>query len=799
MPQKGRGFGAPPSAAAGWQRLSGKPATASADPLAAAYLKAVELHKAGRLPEAYEQFTRVLAVNPKHADANHGMGLLAHETGNHEAAARFIGRAIEAMPAKASYHSNLGVVLLALGRPAEAIESHRRALKRSPDTPEVLTNLGIALLELGRAGEAAQMHHRATVQRPGYAPAHANRGRALSALGRHEDAIASLEKALALHPGYLDAHVWLGDALARQGELEAAASSYRTALGLNAHHAAGHFGLAEVLAMAGKTEAAADNYRAAIYVEPSAKAYAGLARQLAKSGKPAEAADAYHMALRLTPGDPAIAAELAALGPVEGMPADAATGRELSDLEREEAQYRVAITVTPDNAVAFNNLAGTLMSLGRLEEARLYYRRAIELDPGYFAAWSELLFLDNYLGDRPVPDLVAEAVAYGKAIGATVTPRRDHANVPDPARRVRVGLVSADLRRHPVGRFLEAVAGAIDPTRVELFAYSTSKSGDELTERLRKIMPHWRDAASWDDDRLDEAIRADEIDILLDMSGHTADNRLKVFAGKPAPIAVTWLGYFATTGIATIDYVLCNDWVVPAGEEAQWVEKPFRLPETYLCFTPPNVAVPLAPPPLPRDGHVTFGSANNINKLNDATARCWADVLKAVPQSKLLLRSAHLADERVAEAVRGRFGRFSIESERLILEGARTDYGDHLSQYNRVDIALDPFPYAGGTTTVEALWMGVPVLTLKGDRYVAHMGESILHNIGLPDWIAVDTADYAAKAAAFAAEPATLAALRQNLRHRLATSPLMDAPRFARHLEAAFHQMWVKWCAGQGK
>ena len=796
MPQKGRGFGGPPSPAAGWQRLSGKPAAAPADPLAAAYLKAVELHRAGRLPEAYEAFTRVLAVNPKHPDANHGMGLLAHQTGNHEAAARFIGRAIEALSTKANYHSNLGIVLLALGRPAEAVESHRRALKRSPDAPEVLTNLGIALVELGRAEEAAQMHHRATVQRPTFAPGFANRGRALSALGRHKDAVISLEKALALHPDYLDAHVWLGDALARQDELEAAASSYRTALRINAHHAAGHLGLAEVLARAGKTEAAADNYRAAIYVQPTAPAYAGLARQLAKLGKPADASEAYRMALRLAPDDPAIAAELAALVPVAA--GETAPSRELSELEREEAQYRVAISVTPDNAVAFNNLAGTLMSLGRLDEARSYYRKALERDPGYFAAWSELLFLDNYIGDRPVGELVAEAVAYGKAIDGAVTPRRNHANVADARRRLRVGLVSADLRRHPVGRFLEAVAASIDPSQIELVVYSTAKSSDEVTERMRKIIPQWHDAGQWDDTRLDEAIRADRIDILLDMSGHTAHNRLKVFAGKPAPIAATWLGYFATTGLEAIDYVLCNDWVVPIVEEDQWVEKPWRLPETYLCFTPPNVAVPMAQPPMLQNGYVTFGSANNINKLNDATARCWADVLKAVPASKLLLRSTHLADERVAEEVRARFGAFGIDGERLILEGARTDYADHLSQYNRVDIALDPFPYAGGTTTVEALWMGVPVLTLKGDRYVAHMGESILHNVGVPDWIAADVADYATKAATFAADATALKTLRQNLRHRLATSPLMDAPRFARNLETAFRQMWVKWCEEQG-
>jgi predicted O-linked N-acetylglucosamine transferase (SPINDLY family) len=218
------------------------------------------------------------------------------------------------------------------------------------------------------------------------------------------------------------------------------------------------------------------------------------------------------------------------------------------------------------------------------------------------------------------------------------------------------------------------------------------------------------------------------------------------------------------------------------------------MPDTYLCFSPPKLHVPLAPPPALENGYVTFGSANNINKLNTETAACWAGVLNAVPKSRLLLRSRPLADTPVAEAVLQRFAGLGIDPDRLILQGAVDNYGEHLARYNDVDIALDPFPYAGGTTSVESLWMGVPVLTLRGDRYVAHMGESILHNMQMPDWIAADPADYAIKAARFAGDLPALAALRRDLRHRFVTSPLADAPAFARHFEAALRGMWKAWC-----
>ncbi|MDR3476305.1 MAG: tetratricopeptide repeat protein [Devosia sp.] len=799
MARKQRGFGAgPQSAARGWQALKG-PAAAppAADPLAQTYSRGLELHRQGKLTDAGLLYQQVLAVNPNHAEASHSLGMVLHQTGKSDVAERLIRRAIKEAPHNPVFHSNLGVVLLGLGRPAEAVDSYRRALKYDPEAPALYANLGAALLAMDRPADAVQAERRALRLKPGYAVAHAQLARALAALGRGEEAVMSFGQAVASQPGYIDAYVWWGDMLAASDQLEAAAAKYREAAALKPDHAGAHLGLAEVLARLGQHGLAADNFRAAAYVRPSARAYAGLARELVALERPDEAIDACRTGLRLA-DEPGLRQEIEALLVSLGGAVDAAeSGKTLSDLERDEAQYRIAVGATPGNPVALANLASALSTLGRLEEAVGYYRQAIEARPDYFFAWSEYLFTINYLGDLGVAEMAAEARRYGELVETRIPPRPHHPNDTNPERRLKVGLVSGDLHAHPVGRFLEAVVAAIDPATIELVVYHNAALTDQLTESLKASMPNWHQIERLSDAELADRIFADGIDILLDLSGHTAHNRLLVFAAKPAPVAASWIGYFATTGLRAIDYVLATRWVIPDDETGQWVERPWHLPETYLCFSPPRLHVPLAPPPAFANGYVTFGSANNINKLNDRTAACWAEVLKAVPASKLLLRSRPLKDAAVAEQVRARFEALGIAPDRLLLSAAENDYGRHLGRYNDVDIALDPFPYAGGTTTVEALWMGVPVLTLRGDRYVAHMGENILHNLEMPDWIAADIADYVAKAQAFAAAPEALAAQRQNLRHRLMVSPLCDAPRFARNFETACRGMWRKWCAAQ--
>jgi len=359
--------------------------------------------------------------------------------------------------------------------------------------------------------------------------------------------------------------------------------------------------------------------------------------------------------------------------------------------------------------------------------------------------------------------------------------------------------VSGDLHSHPVGYFAEGVIAALASSmseRLELIAYPSHFHTDALTERIKACCSGWHSAVGLSDERLAERIRDDGIDILIDLSGHTAHNRLPVFAWKPAPVQATWLGYFATTGVAQIDYFISDAWSLPQTEEIYFTEKVWRLPETRLCFTRPDVDVLVSPLPALTNGYVTFGCFNNLTKMNDAVVALWARILGTVAGSRLFLKARQLNDASVRRSIVGRFAAQGIDIDQLILEGA-SPRAQYLSAYGRVDIGLDPFPFTGGTTSAEGLWMGVPVLTLTGERFISRQGGGLLMTSGLPEWIAADTDDYVARAVSHAGDIHRLAVLRNGLRQQVLASPLFDAPRFAGHFEAALRGMWTLWCNKQ--
>jgi predicted O-linked N-acetylglucosamine transferase (SPINDLY family) len=316
-----------------------------------------------------------------------------------------------------------------------------------------------------------------------------------------------------------------------------------------------------------------------------------------------------------------------------------------------------------------------------------------------------------------------------------------------------------------------------------------------VTKELKRHFTGWTSAVGMDGAALARRIHDDAIDLLVDLSGHTEHGRLDVFAWKPAPVQVSWLGYFATTGLETIDWKLGDRWVTPIEEEHHFVERIWRLPDSCFCYFPPSRAPEVAPLPSQTTGHTTFGCFNNLAKLNDEVVELWSRVLQAAPKSTLLLKARQLESDEIAAHVRSRFERAGVGPDRLVLEGSGS-YEDYLRAYARVDVALDPFPYAGGATTADALWMGVPVLTLIGDHYIGHQGESLLHAATLSDWIARDKDDYVRKAVTRAADIASLRELREQLRERVAASPLFDAPRFSRNLGSAWRGMWERWCNG---
>jgi predicted O-linked N-acetylglucosamine transferase (SPINDLY family) len=457
--------------------------------------------------------------------------------------------------------------------------------------------------------------------------------------------------------------------------------------------------------------------------------------------------------------------------------------------------YRRSLAINPDDPAAHSNLGGTLQDLGRLDEARACYERALALKPDFAEVRSNMLYLMNF--DRTVDDVALRAAhrAFDDLVIVPLQPyRRPHANTADPQRRLRVGYVSADFCRHPVGYLLHPVMAAHDPDAVEIHCYSGRMVEDDLTAELRGHAKVWRSSIGVEDAALADLIRGDGIDILVDLAGHTAGNRLAMFGHKPAPVQVSWIGYFTSTGVSTIDYVLMDESSVPASAEQWFTETVVRLPGGRFCYTPPDYAPAVVAPPALTRGHITFGSINNLTKVTAEVIALWSAVVRAVPGSRLILKWKSLADDAERRRLSEAFAAHGIEPARLELR-AGSPHRESLAQYGDFDIALDPFPFCGGMTSCEALWMGVPIVTLPRSRPVSRQTLAFLTELGLGELAASDEADYVAIAAAMAGDRDRLAALRAGLRDRMLETPLCDGMSFTRELEATYRAMWLRWCA----
>jgi len=387
------------------------------------------------------------------------------------------------------------------------------------------------------------------------------------------------------------------------------------------------------------------------------------------------------------------------------------------------------------------------------------------------------------------------AARHAAALAPSVTP---HGNDPDPERRLRIGYVSADLRRHPVAFFVEPILRSHDPAAVDAVCYDVSDQDDDMKQHLRQLVPSWRSVANLSDGELAEAVRADAIDILVDLSGHTPGNRLLTFARKPAPVQVTAIGYVATTGLTTMDYRLTDAWCDPSdANDDCYSETLWRLPFGFNCYTAPQGLPAPGPAPHSTRGTITFGSFNNLDKISAEVLDVWGEILSRVAGSRLLLKTKTLSQTAVQRQILDRLMRHGIAPERVDLVEWSPTLRSHFEAYRGMDIALDPFPYNGTTTTCEALMMGIPVIALLGDRHAARVSASILARLDLEVLTASDKADYVARAVALAERPETIANLRAGLRARLVRSPLADAQRYTRGLEAAYREMWQRWCSIQ--
>ncbi len=650
---------------------------------------------------------------------------------------------------------------------------------RYPNAGMAWKLLGIAQRRQGK--NALQAFQKTVALMPSDADAHANLGVIQNETGAFDLAITSFNKALSIKPDAAATLNNLGTALRFSGKLDQALAVYRRALQADPNSAHIHFNLGTTLKELGQPEQALVSYRKVIALKPdAAEAYCNLCSILHKLGQYDAALEVGRQAVKLNPG---LAEAHSNLGYVL---------KEVGQHDAAMECFQHAIAANPNYAKVHGNIAGLYQKIGEMDKAIAGFRRSLEMEPA-LSTYSDLLFVLNYSPGVTPSESLSDAQKFGQMASAKVTNRHTKWKNKPPPERLRVGMVSGDFRDHPVGYFLESILTHIDPARIELVAYTTQTQEDEVTQRLRTSFTAWQSLVGKNDEDAAKMIHDDGIHILIDLAGHTAYSRLPLFAWKPAPIQVAWLGYFATTGLAEMDYLIADHVGVPEANRDHFTEQVWYLPESRLCFSPPETDLPVADLPAVDNGYITFGCFQNLSKVSEVVLSTWADALKAVPDSHLRWQCKQFDDAPVAEKILQRFEQLGIAPERIDLHGG-TSRETYLAAHGEVDMLLDTFPYPGGTTTCEALWMGVPTLTLAGDTLLSRQGASMLTSAGLPDWIADSREAFVAKAVSLSGHSsgnvAALADLRASLRDQVRVSPLFDAPRFAHDLEEALWGMW---------
>lgn len=779
---------------------------------------------------AIDCYARALQIKPGFADALFAMGVELEAKGQLPQAIEKYRSALEIEPERLEILSNLADVLLQTGAWDEADSTYQHALRINPKHDDLWYKRAVALhdkhlrlkLDPLLLNEAENCLRKAISINPSRVDAHVGLAKVVHDLGRLDDALTLFRKAISLNPQDCDTRLTLGLLLQTQQKYEEAEICYLHALEIQPNLAAALNNLGGVYRRTDKNEKAVECFRRAILVEPGfAEAHFNLGSTLQKLAMYAEAEQCLLKAMELKSDFAEAHYDYGVLMQHYGKLAAAERKFRLAieikpefiyaygnlgtilNITRRFAEaedlYKKAICLQPDSINILINWSNTLRDTGRIEEAIEKLRRATQIEPDNLQAQSNILFNQHYLENPSAQQMLQDAVQYGLAAERLARPHSSWLTSANPHRPIRLGLVSGDLCNHPVGYFLEGILEALGrraADRFEVFAYTGYPSEDETSRKLRTHCKGWHSTLGLSVEALNEQIRSHCIDILIDLSGHTGRSRLAVFAWKPAPVQVSWLGYFSTTGLRAMDYFIADPYTLPASEDAYFVEKIWRLPETRLCFTKPDVDITVNALPALANNHITFACFNNVSKVTDAVLQTWARIIWGTPRSRLFVKAQVVGEVDQRRQLVGRLVSFGIDEDRLILEdfGQRSEY---FAAHHRVDIALDTFPYPGGTTTAEALWMGVPVLTMEGKSFLARQGHGLLTNAGLTDWIATDVDDYVRKAIQMASDLERLASLRSGLREKVLASPIFDADRFAGHFEDALRSMWARYCASQ--
>ena len=693
-------------------------------------------------------YREILQAAPDHFDTLYFLGVSEFQSGQYEQADRLLKHALAIEPQSAAAHSTHGAILYELGRFDEALSSCDRSLAISPDDADAFNLRANALSGLRRFEEAVASYDKAIALKPDFAGALNNRGNALRELLRFDRALVDFDRAIAIKPDYADAFNNRGNVLKELMRFDQALGNYDRAIEIKPNYADAHSNRGIILLELNRHDEALVKFDKALEIEPD------LATALNGRG------NALRGLLRF---DDALAC------------------------------FDKAIEIKPQFAEAFSNRGIVLTELMRFDEALGSFDRAIAIKPDSAAGISNKIFhLDfSATGFEKQQDARKD---WWRHIGSKIATGSNlqHRNGCEPGRRIVLGYVSSDFRQHSAAAAVKPILRQHDEARFQVICYSCSIAEDDVTADFQQLAHTWRNVSQFSDDRLAEQIQDDKVDILIDLSGHSAGNRLGVFARKPAPIQVTAWGHATGTGLPTIDYLFSDVVAIPSVVRHLFPEKIYDLPCLVTIDHPPGALRSLAAPVLSNQC-VTFGVFNRVSKISDVALGVWARILHATPRSKLLIKDAALDSEFVRDRLKEKFAIHEISGDRIGLLG-RTSRDEHLAAFKDVDISLDPFPWGGGVSTWESLHMGVPVVAMLGNGVSSRVAGAIAASIGLSEWVAESVESYLSIAVKFASQPGVLAKLRHELPTRISNSAAGNGAAYTRAVEDAYEAMWRNYC-----
>jgi predicted O-linked N-acetylglucosamine transferase (SPINDLY family) len=749
----------------------------------------IALVKSGRPTEAITAFQDATKCDPAFTDAWLNLGVAQKESGDLAAAEATYLHCLTLSPGDATIYNNLGNVFSNLKRADDALAAFKKALEIDPNYEDAKTNLAMAVRDAGDIDQALAILAAAVAGNPTRPTLLNIYGNTLRQAERHDEAIEVLQKAVALDPTHGEAHNNLGLALALKYKMDEAAYHLDLAAKYRPTSSVIHNNLGALLLRLFRFEPCIAALEKAIVLDPTyddALINLGIANYML--GNAEQAIDAYKRVLARNP-DSSFAHYSLGVAYLEDQ-----------RLGEAEVEIKRALELDPKNALAQNTLGVLLLDQHQVTEACAAMRAAADINtssaPTFYSNYAFASLYDPTLSNEQIFDIHKE---FGRRY-TTAEPDRTkpHRNDRAPNRKLRLAYLSSDFRAHSVAYFFEALLEKHDRSQFEILLYSDTTRKDVVTDGMRAAADQWIETGGLVTDVFARRLVADKIDILVNLGGHTSGNRLPACAVKPAPIQIEYLGYPETSGVPAMQYRLSDAQADPVGVAEAWcTEELVRLPNCFHLYRPSGRAPDVAPLPALKAGHITYTSFNVLPKVTDRVIATWARIMRDVPNSRFLLKCKQLRDERVQDLVRARFAEGGVSADRIDMIAFLPSVHDHLNTYARADLGLDPFPYNGTTTTCEAMWMGVPVLTMHGTNHRGRVGHSLLHAVGLDrEFVAVDVEDYVARAIAFGRDPSSLASIRAGLRPRMAASPLRDEVGFTKDLEATYRRLWQQWCAG---